>query len=318
MADENVNSQVQTSQEPQDIAQAFQMVRQNQQATAQPVKQEEQTSQAEAGDGERHVQSEPSSENSSTESAAGGLEPQVPAQPAVGGGADNLGGPAARSEQTDYAALQNDLITSLQQEAQQNVLKKFHENEIKLMDIGDIYERREDGAVIFNNPDNPNRPFESREQAQAWINSMNQQIQNAFQQEVYREQQELYKNAQPAIALIQFAPVYDSMNEITQNIFDDLIEPYSITNANGDVVGFDCDLPAMARQASALVERYGLSKQAQQEQPAQQQQAQPKSSGPAMDLKSGSGTSVDDQEPTNIAEAMAMLNKQRKENRNGK
>lgn len=320
MPNEDVNSQAKTPQEPQDIAQAFQMVRENQQTTAQPVKQEEQASQEKAGDGEQQDQrGQDAVAQGATgfEPAAGGNEFQVSAEPAIGGGAGSIGGPAARGEQNDYAALQNNLIASLQNEAQQNVLKKFHENEIKLMDIGDIYERREDGTVIFNNPDNPNRPFESREQAQAWINSMNQQIQNAFNQEVYKEQQELYKNATPAINLIQFAPLYDSMPEITQNIFDDLIEPYSITNADGDVIGFDCDLSAMARQASALVERYGFGRQAQQEQSAQQQ-AKQQSSDPAMDLKSGNGASADDAEPTNIAEAMAMLNKQRKENRNGK
>lgn len=315
MPNEDVNSQVQTPQEPQDIAQAFQMVRENQQAAAQPAKQEEQASQEKAGDNEQQGQDTAAQGTTGSEPAAGGDEPQVSAEPAVGGGAGSIGGPAARSEQNDYAALQNNLIASLQYEAQQNILNKFRENDIQMLDVGDLYERREDGTVIFNNPDNPNRPFESREQAQAWINSMNQQIQTAFNQEVYREQQELYRNATPAINLIQFAPVYDAMPPAMQDIFDDLIEPYSITNASGDVIGFNCDLPSMARQAQAMVQKYGIG-QAQQ----QTQQAQPKqqSSGPAMDLKSGNGTSADDVEPTNIAEAMAMLNKQRKENRNGK
>ena len=316
MADENVNSQAKTPQEPQDIAQAFQMVRENNQAPAEPARQEKPGVQDEAGsDGSiDRGQEAPAGEGGSRDSDDGS---QAAPEPANQAGAGGLGGPSARGEQVDYDALGNDLIASLQAEAQRKVLDKFRENEIKMMDIGDIYERREDGTVIFHNPDNPNRPFESREQAQAWINSMNQQIQSAFNQEVMKEQQALYEDAKPSIALIQFAPVYDSMDEVTQNIFDDLIEPYAITRKGTDeVIGFSCDLPAMARQAMKIVETYGLAvKQAGQE-PVAQQPAQ-KQKTPAMDLKSGSGSSADDAEPTNIAEAMALLNKQRKEQRNG-
>lgn len=318
MADENVNSQAPQTQEPVDIAQAFQMVRENQQATTQAPKQEEPSAQgeaaAESGSPVQQGQSEVSPEAQGFESGTGGVEPEVPAGSPDGGGATSLGGPSASVPQSDYYALQNNLIASLQYEAQQSVLNKFRENDIQMLDVGDLYERREDGTVIFNNPDNPNRPFESREQAQAWINSMNQQIQTAFNQEVYKEQQELYRSAAPAINLIQFAPVYDSMPPAMQDIFDDLIEPYSIYNNAGAVIGFNCDLPSMARQAQAMVQKYGIG-QAQQ----QAQQAQPKQqSGPAMDLKSGSGTSVEEKEPTNLAEAMAMLNKQKKENKNGR
>ena len=195
------------------------------------------------------------------------------------------------------------------------MLEKFRENNIKMMDVGDLYERREDGTVVFNNPDDPHRPFDTRADAQDWIDSMNKQIQNAFQQEVYKEQQDLYNKSIPMINLIQFAPIYDAMDKVTQDVFDDLIDPYAITNGAGEVIGFDCDLAGMARQAIQMVQRYGIGKAAE---PVTQQQAQPQQTTPAMDLKSGSGTSVDDKEPTNIAEAMALLNKQRKENRDGR
>ena len=311
MADENVNSQAQTPQEPQDIAQAFQMVRENNQAAAKPAEPEKQSIPDEAGS-DGYID-----RGQEAQAGTGGIGDQddgsqVAPEPAVGEGAGTLGGPTAGVETYDYGSLQNNLIASLQMEAQQNVLKKFKENNIQVMDIGDLYERREDGTVVFNNPDNPNRPFESREQAQAWINSMNQQIQNAYNQEVYKEQQNLYELARPSIALIQFAPVYDSMSEAAQNIFDDLIEPYSVRAANGDVIGFNCNLPAMARQALKIVDQYGIGKQTA---PAQQQA--PKQKTPAMDLKSGSGSSSDEPEPTNIAEAMALLNKRNKEKRNG-
>ena len=208
-------------------------------------------------------------------------------------------------------------MQSLQKMAMRNTEAWQRENEIVEMNIGSLYERREDGTVIFNNPDNPNRPFESREQAQAWINSFNQQIMEAKKEQYKQELNDLYNAAQPALRLIEFAPIYDAMDSATQDIFDTLIDPYAVTNANGDVIGFDCNLAAMARQAMGIVEQYGLNKQQSANEPQQQQQQQEPAKTPAMDLKSGSSISDDDREPTNLEEAMAMLNKRNKEKRNG-
>lgn len=205
---------------------------------------------------------------------------------------------------------------SIQYQAQQNVLGKFKDNNIKIMDVGDLYERREDGTVVFNNPDDPNRPFGSRAEAQTWIDSMNRQIRAAFDQEVYNETQRIYSGALPAINLLKFAPIYDAMDKPTQDIFDDLIEPYSIVNGSGEVIGFNCNLATMARQAIQMVQRYGIGQGG--EQPAQQQKQKDQASGPAMDLKSGNGSSADDAEPANLAEALMMVNKQKRSGKDGR
>ena len=195
-------------------------------------------------------------------------------------------------------------MRDLQMTARRNVAKRFQDNNVKMMDIGELYSRRDDGTVVFNNPDDPHRPFQSRAEAQQWIDSMNAQITAAYNKEVAKEQQELYKNVEPSVRLLQFAPVYDAMDQVTREVFEELIEPYAIIGANNEPIGFSCNLETMGRQAVRLASRFGSAPQ-QQAQPVQQ------AAEPAMDIKaspSGTGTA----EPRDINEAMRMLNEQRR------
>ena len=286
-----MDGEVNAGTEPMDIASAFQMVNQMDKAQAEPDVPED-------GGG-----------------AGGGAEPAGEPEPApeadpVDTGApddDGLGGSTTEPQAYDYTPARQGLIQNIQNEAVQNVSKMFNENQISLVSIQDLYSRGEDGTVTFNNPDNPNKPFESRAEAQAWVDAMNAEVQRAFNENVTQETQRLYNLAAPAMQLLDFAPTYDAMDKATKEIFDSLIEPYAISN-NGQVVGFNCNLNAMAQQAMKLNSKFNAGQQ--QVQPKQQQQ--PKAAEPAMDMKTGTGKAAEEQEPKTLEEAMAMLNKQRR------
>ena len=186
------------------------------------------------------------------------------------------------------------------------------------MSIQDIYRRDEDGTVHFDNPDDPHREFNSRAEAQAWIESMNKEINRAFNEETRKRTQELYQQAAPAIMLLEFAPTYDAMDENIKAVFNDLVEPYSVTNASGEIIGFSCNLNQMAVQARNIAARFNYS--GEQQQGKQEEKAAQKASKdqePALDIKTGSGVATTEEEPKNIEEAMAMLNKSKKEKSNG-
>lgn len=206
----------------------------------------------------------------------------------------------------------------------------FQNNGIKNQwSIADLYEKDEQsGRVRFRNPDvsderDPDAYFKTRKEADDWVRSMNTQIGQQFQMEVRRKYAEMYREETPRFQLMQFAPVYNSLDEVTKGVLEDIVEDYAIVR-NNEVVGFNCDLGKALAQAQRIVGR--LPRQQQQQQPEQQQQQQQKQAGqqasePAMDMQSsgGSGTG-NNREPRDINEAMAMLNEQKKEarNKNGK
>lgn len=188
----------------------------------------------------------------------------------------------------------------------------FRENpggEIRPVSLGDIYERREDGTVIFHNPDNPMQPFTSRVEAQAWVNSMNDQIKEGFVRAAQTEYQELLKQAMPAIRLVEFAPTFDRMDEASKQVFDQLIEPYGVYNNAGHVIGYNCNLPQMANQAINIAKNFqgNTTRQQQQVQQVQQQESEP-----AMDMQTGASQSPTNDEPKTLEEAFAMINSNKK------
>ena len=170
--------------------------------------------------------------------------------------------------------------------------------------------------MTFHNPDDPRRPFASRTEAQAWVDSMNAQIQSEYQSRVAKRAGELWQEAQPQIRLLQFAPYYDRMSEVEKGVFDQLIEPYSIVK-DGKLIGFDCNLAQAAAQAVNIVKSFAPKQEGKGATQGQTQTPAPATTSPAMDIKTGTGESSDDDEPKNINEAMALLNKQRKEKRYG-
>jgi len=226
----------------------------------------------------------------------------------VGGSADDLPG-------IDYNPVRQQLIESVNQQAVQNTAKMFRDQNVRMYSIDDLYRRDErTGQVTFVNPDAPNgQGFQTRAQAQEWIDSMNGQIQMRFAQEARKEQRKLMQQQAPRMRLIEFAPTYNGLDQRTKDILDDIVEPYAINDGKGNVVGFNCDLNAALRQAQKIVNRF--PKQEQQAQVQQVQQQTQQGVRPAMDIKAGSGAAANENEPKDLAEAMLMYRKQQKGNK---
>lgn len=201
----------------------------------------------------------------------------------------------------------------MQEQAARDATSEFQKHGVKMMSIKDIYRRDEDGTVHFDNPDDPRREFSSRTEAQAWVDSMNKEINRSWNEEVRKRTQELYKQAQPAIMLLEFAPAYDAMDETVKAVFNDLVEPYSVYNQQGDIIGFSCNLNKMATQAQTIARRFGGERQESKSKDAPVSVS--KDQGPALDIKTGSGQQgADETEPKTIEEAMAILQKTRRQN----
>ena len=315
LQDQTIPSQTQTPQEPTDIAQAFQMVRDLDKGTAQVPAQEGESIQEETGSQARSGESGQSQADGGYGSGDNAYEPEASTESA---GGNYLGGPAAAQPQYDYEAAINGLKAALQDEAEKRVKKLFEDQNIDIEgpDPDSLYERREDGTVIFHNPDNPHKPFESRTDADAWCNTLRSQIQREKAKEEKRIYEELEQIAEPVFKLMEFAPYYDAMDADVRDVFDKLIEPFSVVNQRGDVVGFRVNYFEKANTAKNIVDNWKASNK-QQAAPVQQEQPKQQPKTPAMDLKSGSGSSADNEEPTTMEEAMAMIAKRNKENRNG-
>lgn len=291
--------------EPVDLAQAFKMLNKNDgEAAAEPVEPAE------------------SSEPNGSEDVAGSNEsageqgfaaPEQ--QPSTTGhdGAPAAGGSSDGIQAIDFDSRRQDILRGIQQQALSDVRKEFKNNGIEYCTIESLYQRDENsGRVTFKNPDDPRNPFNSRAEAQAWVEAFNKQIDTRFRQEVNKKQQELVGDSAPTLRLIAFAPKYQAMSQAEKEIMDDLIEGYGVRNRQGQIIGYNVDLDAVAAQAKRIAKRMKPA-----EAPAQQAQPQPAASGPAMDMPTGSGTSNDMKEPKTLGEALKMFDAQQR-NKKGK
>lgn len=265
----------------------------------------------EAGSGE--IAQVPNAENGNV---GGPAAPDAAAN--MGAGLSGEPGSTAESSQytqQDYDDIQKRIINSVTQQAAAKADEVFREQGIRLWNINDLYERDESGRVSFRDPENPGGTFASRYEAQQWIEAMNKQVNDAWQQEARKYQREFYKQTQPALRLMQFAPVYDSMSEQTKAVFDTIVEPYEVKDSTGAAIGFSCDLNAAKAQAEKIVQSFGGITQAPAA--ADNTAAQPPAStGPALDaVTSGSTGSGADMQPKNLSDAFKMLNQKNKENR---
>lgn len=192
------------------------------------------------------------------------------------------------------------------------VRREFADQQISMWSINDIYERDEQtGRVRFRNPDDPNRDFASRYEAQQFVDAMNKQITAEFRSRVNQKQRELVQEEAPRLRTLEFAPRYNAMDQTTRDIFDDLIEPYAVRNKAGEVIGFNIQLEPMARQAEKIAQRFRAAAPA----PAgQEPDAKPEPKGPALDMKTGA-SQTGDIEPKTIGEALKMYDKKQREAR---
>lgn len=309
MANENLEA----AREPVDIAEAFRMYNKAQQEAAQES----------LGDTEDN-----SEDNGSVDGFDGGVdgyednagqgegESDTPSEP---GDDDSVGGSSDVIEPVDYSPAKQAILKDIQDAAIQQVRREMAEQEIELWSMEDIYERDENtGRVTFHNPDDPNRPFASRAEAQAFIEAMNKEVTNYFRNEVNKKQRELVNAATPQLQTIDYADTYMAMSETEQKIFNDLIEPYAITNREGKVIGFNVNLVSAGNTARRIAKNFDNST------PSTNNEKTPPAknevSRPAMDMKTGvSATAEGDlPEPKTIGEALKLYDQQQRKAKKGK
>ena len=229
-------------------------------------------------------------------------------------GDDGAGrGPAMQPRLPTYQAVARRIVRSVNDNSMQMARRKFEEDGIRQFSMKDIAERR-DGRIIYHNSDDPNRPFENRMQAQEWIDSMNKQINDELLSTAREINGRALKAVSPTVRMLQFAPTYDAMDRQTQDIFDDLIEEFEVKNQRGEVIGYQCNLDAMARRAAKLAQRYGTK----QPSGSRKGSGRPKKQKvPATDMRShgtvaGSGGK---EEPKTIEDAMRLLHEMERKGR---
>ena len=295
LAEEQQGAEPEGPREPADLAEAMQMLRAS---NAEPA--------------EKPVEEGPEVDGDTDEpDDSGDAEPEP--EHDAGQAAD--GGP-----EYDYRAAQDDLKLRANQLARQMAADEFKKNGVRRLNINDLYELdKGTGRASFRNPDDPNRPFSSRQEAQMWIDSYNSQYEAAFKSTVDGYRGELVKTVAPTARMLAFAPKADAMDEDTLAIFDELIQPYEIKDRQGRVRGYRCDLDAAHTQAVRIVERMkGKASQANTSKAVETaQKAVEASAGPALDAKAhGSSADADgNREPSNLQEAMRMYQEQRKKGR---
>lgn len=230
------------------------------------------------------------------------------------GDLDDRGPSADSSEPFDYSAAADQLVKGIQQAAVAQVNSAYRKQGIRKFSVGDLIERKSDGTVVFHNPENPNRPFASRMEAQQWVDSVNKDIDASFRREAGKAYQDLMRQNESSIRLLKFAPKYNALSPEEQELFDDMVEDYGVYQ-DGEVIGYSCDLDRVLTQVKRVMAR--MQPKAAKK-PQAKQAAKPRQ--PSMDMR-GRGTGSNTakrEEPKDLAEAMKMYNEMhRKDRSNG-
>lgn len=243
----------------------------------------------------------------------------------VGGSTDPIeeSGGTPQVEETvefiDYKSVCRAYIESTQKLAIDATNKLFRDNNVSKITINDLYEKDERGRVSFRNPDDPDRSFQSRAEAQQWCDAFNSQVDAEWRRTAQSFQQGYIKDIQPMLRLMDFAPEFDAMSSQEQKVFDNVVEDYAVKDKAGMVVGYSCDLRQAKQVALNICKSIGT--QNEQLAPAGDPQEQISGDGPAVDAKtssSGNPQNTNDA-PKSVQEAMKMINEQKKkEKENGK
>ena len=229
------------------------------------------------------------------------------------GDVDDDRGSSALSGEIDYVAVKRGLIENLNKSAVAKAAKEFRDAKIREFQMNDLYERTSDGRVIYHNPDDPNRPFSSRMEAQSWIDSFNGQVRNELKRRAMEIRNEDAGFILPSLRLMDFAPSYDAMDDSVREMFDDLIEGYEVLDSSGNVVGYNCDLDKMASKAERLASRFSKAKPSKRRTKATKT-ANEGTRQPSLDMRShgSGGNGKMKREPQTLEEAMLRLRQQNK------
>lgn len=226
---------------------------------------------------------------------------------------DPAGGPGDAYAGADLQAVEQQMTQQVSQLAIRQAAAEFQKEGIRPITMNDLYRRDEStGRVVYQNPDDPSRPFSNRMEAQQWIDSFNSQLRQEIQTKARSINRELQRQVAPTRNLIQFVPRYQGMSRDAQEILDDLIEGSEVRNARGEVVGYTCDLDSMANRAERMAAKYSRGKGGKGDKSDDQHQQQRR---PATDMRSHGSSSEPrklDREPRDINEAWQIMHERRK------
>lgn len=239
-----------------------------------------------------------------------GLEPagEPAPEPEPDGSGDGVGygGPAAGIEAIDFDAHKQQLLRDIQRDSRIKVKREFDENNIGYYSISELRVVDErTGEVRYRNPDvqderSPDYYFKSRKDAQDYAESWNRGVDFEYRKAVNEEQRRMVEEVMPKVRMLDFAPKWQAMDEATKKVFDELLEGHEVRDKDGNEIGFDVDLNAYAAKAEriAALQQANVSAPATQA-PKAQQKAQPQQppTGPAMDMRTGSGQQADEEMP---------------------
>lgn len=283
--DEETEEEEDTSDEPSDLADAFARYREAQREGAEEAADE-------GGDNAEEEEDEDPDEDS---------EDYLPDD---GDGGDSE--IAEVGDDIDATAALTNFVQDIQRQAIEAARQDFSRQGIRQFSVRDLYSKDDRGRAVYQNPDDPDRPFANRMEAQSWVNSINEQIQQEMVQVAQKHQEALLKSNAPSIRLLQFYPTYRSMDPVQREVLDDLIEDYEIKK-NGKVVGYSCDLDRMARTAARMAKRRQDSK-------PRRGRPKKRDDGPSLDMrtKNSSTRKKERKEPRDLSEAMQMYNEMHK------
>lgn len=219
---------------------------------------------------------------------------------------DYSGGYADDIQGIDSNAYNKAIIQQTRQLAAQAAAKEFKEKNYRKITVMDLRTQDDRGNVSYNDPDHPNRSFNSRYEAQQWVDSFNQQVDYDFKQVSSKYEKQYAEKVRPTIEMMNFISTYNKMDANTREMFDTIIEGNEIV-ANGQIVGYRCDLQAAAKQAQKAASRFVSGNTILRAAQAK------KVSRPSTDMKSHGSSSgkVGDPEPKTIEEALKLYNKQK-------
>lgn len=311
----NENGETQTDTGPTSIEDAMRRLRQGNEQPADTTVGNE--GMAAGGSGEpESIQEEGAEENREGVLDSQGAEGSQQDDDLSGGSAaasqDDSESTESEEEQVDYESVSRAYIESTQKLAIEAANKLFRDNNVTKVSINDLYEKDERGRVSFNNPDDPDRPFQSRAEAQQWCDAFNAQIDAEWKRTVQNNQRGYMNDIQPMLRLMSFAPEFDAMSKKEQEVFDNIVEQYAIKDKTGMTIGYSCDLNNAKQVALNICKNFNEPEQ-QEKTDATDQKIQ--GGGPALDAKtSGTGNPQNEiTDPKNIEEAMKLLNKSKKE-----
>lgn len=268
----------------------------------------------------------PGDEAGSESPGSPGSDVPPPANPEQPEGQSQVGG-------YDVSAAFKQLDTSIKENVTRLVRAELQRQNIVPATLANLQRVDENTkAVEFINPDD-NRPFSGsnpRKDAMEWVEAYNKNINEYAAKLSQDEYSRQIEEAQGQIEIIRFAPVYEKMDEQRKAWFEDMVAPYEILDADGNVIGYNCNLAEAAQQLERSIaflsrQQEALEAQAKAgaaaivESAAEPSVATPQVPGTAkpaiaIDMPSSGGTpaGANDKPPANMEEAYTYLRNKKK------